>query len=162
MITLRRSISLTVSLSIFASWLLCGVLFAQNSSSQLGTPDGVWSGTATYNGQQVPLRLEIAGNGDQVQGALINGKERSPSSSGSYSNGYLVLRFDYYANIIDATLKDGTLTGAFSGHSRSIPITATLNAKPPYPSANPPRIAACSCLRDLVSAFASDKPNHDL
>ncbi len=141
MITLRRSISLTAPLSIFALWLLCGVLFAQNSGSQPGTPGGVWLGTATYNGQQVPLRLEITGDGDQVQGALINGKERSTSSSGSYSNGHLVLRFDYYANIIDATLVDGTLTGAFGGHSRSIPITATVNAKPFDPSANPPHIA---------------------
>jgi thiol-disulfide isomerase/thioredoxin len=144
MITSRRR-SLTVPLSIFASLgiyqLLCGALFAQNTSSQPGTPDGVWSGTATYNGQQVPLRVEITGNADQVQGALINGRERSPSSSGSYSDGHLVLRFDYYANTIDATLKDGTLTGTFSGHSRNIPITAALNAKSPDPSANPPRIA---------------------
>jgi len=118
-----------------------GALIAQNTSPQPGTPEGVWSGTATYNDQQVPLRLEIVDNGDQVQGALINGKERSPSSSGSYSNGHLVLRFDYYANIIDATLKDGVLTGTFSGHSRNIPITAALNAKSPDPSGNPPRIA---------------------
>jgi thiol-disulfide isomerase/thioredoxin len=50
------------------------------------------------------------------------------------------LHFDYYANTLDATLKDGTLTGTFSGRGHSIPITALLNGKQPVADANAPHV----------------------
>lgn len=118
-----------------------GVAVAQSANPSPSAPDGVWSGTATYNGQQIPLRLELTGTGDHVQGALINGKEKSPSTSGSYSDGHLLLHFDYFATTIDATLKGGALTGTFSSHTRSVPITASLGAKAADPSPDPPTIA---------------------
>jgi len=102
---------------------------------------GTWAGTAEFNGQRVPFKLEISGTGDQLQGVLINGKEKSPSSSGSYSDGHLLLHFDYYANTLDARLKDGVLTGTFSARSRIIPLTARLDTSPLPASANPPDIA---------------------
>ncbi len=145
MISLRQKLATRLPLAGFVLLVvffsLCGVTLAQSGNASPGTPDGTWSGTATYSGQQVPLRLEISGNGDQVRGALINGKEKSPSSSGRYSDGHLILHFDYYANTIDATVKEGVLTGTFSSHTRSIPITASLDAKPADPSPNPPNIA---------------------
>ncbi len=101
----------------------------------------MWTGAAQVNGRDVPLQLEISGTGDEVRGALINGKDRSAASSGSYSNGHLVLHFDYYANTLEATLRDGVLTGTFGGHTRSIPITANLNGKLPAAAANAPHIA---------------------
>jgi thiol-disulfide isomerase/thioredoxin len=104
------------------------------------SPAGTWIGTAQVNGREVPFRLEIAGDGDHLQGTLVNGKERSAASSSSYSNGHLILHFDYYANTIDAALQDGTLQGTFSGHSRNVPITARLNGKLPTADPNPPRI----------------------
>ena len=145
MIRLRGKITFAVVLSgivpLAVPHFLCGMTLAQSADAYPPTPDGIWQGTATYNGQQVPLRLEISGKGDHVRGALINGKEKSQSSSGTYSEGRLVLHFNYFANTIDATLKDGALTGNFSSHSRSIPITATLNAKSSEPAPNPPHIA---------------------
>jgi thiol-disulfide isomerase/thioredoxin len=114
---------------------------AQAAQPDTGAPSGLWTGTAEYNNQQVPFHLEISGDGDQVQGAFINGSEKSASSSGSYSNGHLELHFDYYANTLDATLKDGALTGTFGGHSRTIPITAKRNATSVRASPNPPSIA---------------------
>lgn len=145
MISLRGKIALAVVLSGFVrlagSHFLCDMVLAQSADAYPATPDGVWQGTATSNGQQVPLRLEISGTGDQVQAALINGKEKSPASSGKYSDGHLVLHFNYFANTIDATLKDGVLTGTFGSHSRSIPIAATLNAKSAASDPNPPHIA---------------------
>lgn len=102
---------------------------------------GTWTGTAEVNGRDVPFQLEISGTGDEVRGALVNGKERSAISSGSYSDGHLVLHFDYYANTLDATLRDGVLTGTFAGHTHSVPITAQLNGKLPVAAANPPHIA---------------------
>ncbi|MFT4111145.1 TlpA disulfide reductase family protein [Silvibacterium sp.] len=126
-----------------SGWLLAGTLalgaipaLAQSTSGV----DGVWSGTAQSNGQQVPLKLEIHGEGDHLQAALLNGKQRSASSSGSYTDGHLALQFDYYANSIDASLKDGTLTGTFSSRGRSIPFTAQRNTKAEPSSPNPVNI----------------------
>lgn len=110
---------------------------AEASSS----PSGSWIGTAHVNEHNVPLRLELSPSADGIRGTLVNGNERSASSSGSYSDGHLVLHFDYYANTLDATLKDGTLTGTFSGRGRSVPVTAQLNGKPIASDSNAPRIA---------------------
>jgi thiol-disulfide isomerase/thioredoxin len=114
---------------------------AQATQASADSPDGVWIGYAQQNGQQVPFRLEISGTGDQVTGTLINGEQKSPSSSGSYADGRLVLHFDYYANIFDATVKDGALTGVFGRTGRLLPITGRLNDALPAPSAGAPDIA---------------------
>lgn len=105
------------------------------------SPSGAWIGSAQVNGHEIPLQLEISESGGEVHGALVNGKERSVASSGSYSNGHLVFHFDYYANTIEADLHDDTLTGTFSGHARTVPITVQHNGKLPVASANPPHIA---------------------
>lgn len=132
---------------VLAGVLLAGAtisLFALapgNDSVPDESASGTWIGTSQVNGREVPFQLEISGSGDAVRGALVNGKERSPVSSGSYSNGHLILHFDYYANTLDATLQNGTLTGTFAGRARSVPITARLNGKLPPAAANPPRIA---------------------
>jgi thiol-disulfide isomerase/thioredoxin len=131
----------------FAGALLAG--FAPTSVAQAadgnatpgGSPAGIWIGATQINTNAIPFRLEIMGTGDRVQGALINGKERSLSSSGSYAEGHLLLHFDYYANTIDAAIHDGSLRGTFSGRNRTVPITAQLNGKLPLADANPPHIA---------------------
>ncbi len=131
---------------VFGATLLTiftGQVPAQSTASKgmdHSSPAGVWIGTAQVNGQEIPFRLEITGRADDVRGALINGKERSPASSGSYSDEHLILQFDYYANTLDATVHDGILKGTFSGRGRSIPITAQLNGKLPAVGPNPPRI----------------------
>jgi thiol-disulfide isomerase/thioredoxin len=102
---------------------------------------GTWIGTAKVNGRDVPFRLEVSGTGDEVRAALINGKEKSAASSGSYSNGHLVLHFDYYANALDATIQGDTLTGTFGGHTHSVPVTAQRSTKLPAAASNPPRVA---------------------
>ena len=102
---------------------------------------GTWIGFARSHEHEIPFHLEISGTGDQVRGALINGKERSVSSSGSYSNGHLILHFDYFANTLDATLRDGSLTGTFGRDpDHGVPIQAQWNGKLPATDANPPRI----------------------
>jgi thiol-disulfide isomerase/thioredoxin len=105
------------------------------------SPAGRWIGSAEVNGKQVPFRLDITGSDDQVRAALVNGKEKSPASSGSYSDGHLVLHFDYYANTLDATVKDGVLSGTFGGHAHSVPLVAHRNGESLPASANPPNIA---------------------
>jgi thiol-disulfide isomerase/thioredoxin len=119
---------------------LSGALSAENQAAP-DNPAGTWVGAATVNGKQAPFRLKLRGTGENVQGILVNGTERSASSSGSLSHGHLILHFDYYANTLDATLKEGTLTGTFGGHAPEVPITAHLNGKTPAPSAGAPDIS---------------------
>jgi thiol-disulfide isomerase/thioredoxin len=131
---------------VVAAALLAGATLSLSAQSPgddavQESASGTWTGTAQVNGRDVPFQLEISGADDEVQGALVNGKERSAISSGSYSDGHLVLHFDYYANTLDATLRDGVLTGTFGGHAHSIPIAAHLNGKLPAAAANPPRIS---------------------
>ena len=105
------------------------------------SPKGVWTGTAELNGQPVPFQLAVSGAGDAVRGELINGAQKSPSSSGSYVGGHLVLQFDEYANTLDATLHDGVLIGAFGRNGHTIPLSGRLNGTLPAASAHPPQIA---------------------
>ena len=120
-------------------------VFAQDSTGSAvasDSPAGAWIGVAQVNSHEIPFRLEITGSGDQVRAALVNGKDQSAASSGSYANRHLILHFDYYANTLDATIEQGTLTGTFGGRGRSVPIKAELNGKLPVADANPPQIAA--------------------
>jgi len=125
-------------------WLFC-IFFAVRLSAtpqpRAESPAGTWVGEAAVNGKQVPFRLELRGTGENLQGILLNGRERSASSSGSFSNHHLVLHFDYYANTLDATLIDGTLKGTFGGHLPIVPVIAHLNGKSPVLSAGAPNIS---------------------
>lgn len=112
-----------------------GVALAQSSM------DGLWSGFARVDGQAVPFTLQISGDGDAVEGTLVNERQKSPSSSGSCSGGHLVLHFDEYANTLDATVEDGKLTGTFGRNGHTVALTAQKNAAPAPASANPPHIA---------------------
>jgi thiol-disulfide isomerase/thioredoxin len=136
---LKRLFGLLVIL--FMSAALGVSISAAQSADKIDSPAGQWIGSAEVNGKQVPFRLDVSGSGDQVHAALINGKEESPASSGTYADGHLVLHFDYYANTLDATVKDGVLNGTFGGHIPSVPIVAHLNGQTPPASADPPNIA---------------------
>ena len=126
----------TISHIAFAGQLLASVTqfsmaqTAGRNAAPGGSPDGNWIGTTQINAYAIPFHLEVASVGDQVTGALINGKEKFLSSNGTYTAGHLVLHFDYYANTIDADIHDGILSGTFSGRNRTFPITAQLNGKP--------------------------------
>jgi thiol-disulfide isomerase/thioredoxin len=125
---------LTLAISAFGS-------ATPQQSQPAANPDGTWTGTAQLNGQPVSFQLEIEGTGDSVRGTLINGPQKSPSSSGTYADGHLVLHFDEYANTLDATLKDGVLTGTFGRNAHTIPLTGSLNSDPPPSAPDPPHIA---------------------
>ena len=130
---------------LFTSMAWLGTFASSAQSADRSEADasvaGRWVGSAELNGNQIPFRLDISGSGDQVHATLVNGTEESPASSASYSGGHLVLHFDYYANTLDGTLKDGVLSGTFGGHSRSVPLVARLNGQTPPPSADPPNIS---------------------
>jgi peroxiredoxin len=86
---------------------------------------GTWVGNATVHGQQVPVRLEITGNGSDLHAALLNGPESSPASSAVFTGNHLLVTFNYYARTLDATLADGRLTGTFGTIDTRYPISLT-------------------------------------
>jgi len=71
---------------------------------------GMWDCTVTVNGAEVPFRMEFAGDD---QASFFNGDEKLTSTSGSFADGRLVLKFDYYAGVLEATLRDGALEGTY-------------------------------------------------
>ena len=113
---------------------------------------GLWQATLTTRDAEVPFRLEIAGNGANVQGWFFNGDQKVHSTSGRFENGKLVLNFDQYASKLEATLKNGVLEGTY-GRSRvasrnagrgANSFRATINT--PQPKGQPPtflRSMAC-------------------
>lgn len=84
-----------------------------NHPAPASSVTGLWQGTATVRGQQVPVRLQIQGSQAHLQAALLNGPERSPASSVLYQDGRLLISFNYFARTLQATVADGQLTGVF-------------------------------------------------
>ena len=108
-------------MKVFASLLLLSsTLFAQTKSLSVV---GLWQGTATVKGQQVPVSLELSGSGSALKGALVSGTEISPASSASFTDDHLVLAFNYFARTLDATLSGDDLTGTFTIAANKLPLT---------------------------------------
>lgn len=101
--------------SFAAPLLLLGQLaLAASLSASPATPiTGVWEGTATVRGQQVPVRLQIGGAPSHLQAALLNGPERAAASSVTYQEGKLLVAFNYFARTLDATVDGDRITGTF-------------------------------------------------
>jgi thiol-disulfide isomerase/thioredoxin len=86
---------------------------------------GLWDATITVNGQDIPFRLQIAGDGSNIQGWLFNGDDEVVASGASFHDGTLVLNFDSYAAKLEAKLQDGALVGQYGPMLKKIyPITA--------------------------------------
>ena len=103
--------------------LFVSLLLLSASAIAQSTIAGTWEGKATVHGQQVPIRLEITGSGNDLHAALLNGTESSPASSAVFSGNHLLLTFNYYARTLDATLAGGQLTGTFGTTSTRYPVS---------------------------------------
>ncbi len=103
--------------------LLPGLFLLATSAIAQGPVAGTWTGNATVHGQQVPVRLEISGSGNDLHAALHNGPESSPASSAVFTGNHLALTFNYYAKTLDATLADGKLTGSFGTAATRYPVS---------------------------------------
>jgi thiol-disulfide isomerase/thioredoxin len=98
---------------------------------------GTWSGNATVHGQQVPVRIEITGNGSDLHAALRNGAESSPASSAVFTGNHLLVTFNYYAKTLDATLSNGNLTGSFGTVATRYPVSLHLGSSGPRERVSP-------------------------
>jgi len=74
---------------------------------------GMWDATINYNGNDIPFKMGISGEGSNVKGWFFNGKDKEVSNRGKFENGVLTLDFDSYAAHLKATYKDGVLTGDY-------------------------------------------------
>jgi hypothetical protein len=76
---------------------------------------GVWDATVHVGAIEVPFEFGIAVKGDQASGWFFNGEQKVVSSSGSFTDHHLVLRFDSYAKKLDAQVGvDGRLEGVYA------------------------------------------------
>jgi peroxiredoxin len=110
-------------MKLFVSLLLLLATSAFAQAPRQGVITGTWEGSAIVHGQQVPVRLEITGNGSNLHAALLNGPESSPASSAVCTGDHLLVTFNYYAKTLDATLADGHLTGSFGTKATRYPVT---------------------------------------
>jgi peroxiredoxin len=104
--------------------LLTGVmLLAASANAQSLT--GVWSATVTVNDVAVPFKIGFqteGTHGTTAQGWFFNGVEKVNSTGGTFEDGKLTLNFDQYGSRLEASLRDGVLTGTYGRTGR-----------PPYP-----------------------------
>ncbi|QOY89395.1 peroxiredoxin family protein [Paludibaculum fermentans] len=74
--------------------------------------EGRWAATLkSASGVEIPFRLDITRQGDQVVGTLYNGRDPKTTSSASIHDGKVELNFEHYLTSIQADVKDGELDG---------------------------------------------------
>ncbi len=102
---------------------------------------GLWDATITFNGADIPFRLQIAGDGSNIQGWLFNGEDKVVAARASYQGGMLVLDFDSYAAKLEAKLQDGELVGQYGPMlKKTYPVTAHRHKAEPNSNASAPSI----------------------
>ena len=106
---------------------------------------GNWDATVKVNGQEIPFRFELTGDGTSVQGSFFNGGERMRSTSGRFENDALLLKWDYYAATLEANLRDGALAGEYVRSASSgrviYPFQAKRHTEIAAPKSDVPQIA---------------------
>ena len=106
---------------------------------------GLWDATIQINGVETPFPLEISGSGTNLTASLFNGTDRYVSTEGQVANGKLVVKWDYYAATLEATLKDDVLVGQYAGTRRmkgpfAVRATRASAAKPTAATVTVPNI----------------------
>src|SRR6185436_1079032 len=120
--------------------LLLSVALAFAPLATAGSIATLWDGKINLNGVEIPFKLDITRDGSAVKGAFVNGDDRETSTSGTYDNGKLVLRFDDYATKLTATVKNGILEGEWGPYQKKLhpfsakPFVAAAPSKDPAPS----------------------------
>jgi thiol-disulfide isomerase/thioredoxin len=117
------------------------LLFSLAPAAMAQSLAGLWDASITFNGQDIPFRFQIAGDGSNIRGWFFNGDQKEVSSGGSYQNGSLVLNFDSYAAKLEARLQNGTLVGQYGPMlKKTYPVMAHRHIAEPASSASAPSI----------------------
>jgi thiol-disulfide isomerase/thioredoxin len=113
---------------------------------------GLWDGTLTQNGEQIPFKIGFSGSGSAVKGWFFNGEEKEISNSGSFENGSLKLNFDSYAAVLNLRLKDGALDGDYASRGKASPIHAVRAVEHPVADLKAPNIDGIWVLEGVNSS----------
>jgi hypothetical protein len=68
---------------------------------------GTWQATVKVNGLEIPFRMEFQGSAAAPVGVFFNGDERFPSTAATFSNGSLLMSWDYLGGRIESTFANG-------------------------------------------------------
>ncbi len=90
--------------------------------------EGRWSATLknSANPVEIPFRLDISRQGEQVVGTLWNGREPKTTSSARIEGNRVVLNYEHYLTSIVAELKDGELSGEIVSLRKARPASGPL------------------------------------
>jgi thiol-disulfide isomerase/thioredoxin len=99
------------------SYLICitaASLSLISCQQQALDPTGIWRGfVKNPSGEEVAFTVEVKREGGQISGSLVNGEERTPSTSGSIDGKTLKLRFDFYDGELVAEIDGDEMRGTF-------------------------------------------------
>ncbi|MDX2042394.1 MAG: TlpA disulfide reductase family protein [Acidobacteriota bacterium] len=94
--------------------LLSSAVFLAACGRKAADPGGVWRGTIKNNsGETVAFTLEVKRAGEKIIGELVNGDERTVSTSASFAGDKLNLNYDFYDAKLTATIDGDHLQGSF-------------------------------------------------
>ena len=104
--------------------------FAFSACKKSADPVGVWRGKIKNNsGEEVAFTLEVKREGDKLVGSLVNGDDRTVSSSGAFEGNTLELRYDFYDAELNAAIDGDDLSGTFTRQWKKQKLERKLNAK---------------------------------
>lgn len=137
---------------LLASLILAPAAWAQSIA-------GLWDATINFNGNDIPFKFEISGDGSAVKGWFFNGDDREISNSGSFENGKLVLNFDSYLAKLTATVKDGKLEGEYGPILKNMCAVKAVRAGSSSSASSPvgPSIAGQWDLENVNSSKKDEK-----
>jgi thiol-disulfide isomerase/thioredoxin len=99
------------------SYLICitaASLSLISCQQQTLDPTGTWRGfVKNPSGEEVAFTVDVKREGGQISGSLVNGEERTPSTSGSIDGKMLKLRFDFYDGELTAEIDGDEMRGTF-------------------------------------------------
>jgi len=126
-------------------WLIVALLMVAPERTARAAdlpPSGLWDAGIVVGGVLVPFRFELTVSDDEASGAFFNGDDRIRSTTGSFRDRSLALRFAQYASSIQAKWNDGSLTGAYGRAGQpAYAFQAWPHTAAPAPSSKIPSIA---------------------
>lgn len=116
------------------------------SAVYASSPVGRWDATIKMKDIVIPFRLDITGDGSNLQGVLFNGDEKQTTTSASLENETIVLSFEHYLLKITATVGTEELVGKVQGrfsreeYLTTLPFEAKRHSEKPLASEGVPPI----------------------
>ena len=129
------------------AWIAPAIFALGTSVAGAQAVSGRWDASVTVDGNAIPFRLDVSGEGKDLTGTLFNGDQKETTTSARIENGAVVLKFDHYLTTITATPKNGRLEGKVEGRFEadkylgSYPFEATPYSPPVFSSVAAPSIA---------------------